>query len=174
VKPLYLTLVKDSAEQETALYATALSRNDFSSFLANYRGETCLFCQERIWKVRDVRLLFLPNGEHLACEIDNSILAPNTVDWRPQTMALNHKSIDLPNAIKACAEKYLRIFKLPSGSFDFGITSAGDWIFFECNPNGQWLWMELKTGIEIGRRFAKILLHHHNGNLDNNQENHIV
>jgi hypothetical protein len=50
------------------------------------------------------------------------------------------------------------------GSFDFGVTERGDWEFFEYNPNGQLLWMELKTGFELARRVAQILLEHHNSN----------
>jgi glutathione synthase/RimK-type ligase-like ATP-grasp enzyme len=43
------------------------------------------------------------------------------------------------------------------GCFDFIVTSNNDYIFLECNPNGQWLWIELETGYEISKIIAENL-----------------
>ena len=37
------------------------------------------------------------------------------------------------------------------------LTSSGDYIFFEVNPSGQWLWIEHLTGLPISRAIAELL-----------------
>lgn len=43
------------------------------------------------------------------------------------------------------------------GCFDFIVTLDNDYVFLECNPNGQWLWIELATGYDISKVIAKNL-----------------
>jgi hypothetical protein len=40
---------------------------------------------------------------------------------------------------------------------DFGVDAAGRWQFFECNPNGQWGWIEQETGLPIAAAIARLL-----------------
>lgn len=37
-------------------------------------------------------------------------------------------------------DKNLDAFRLVFGAFDFALTGKGEWVFLECNPNGQWGW----------------------------------
>lgn len=34
----------------------------------------------------------------------------------------------------------------------------GEYIFFEINQNGEWAWIELRTGMPIGKAIANILI----------------
>ena len=34
---------------------------------------------------------------------------------------------------------------------------SGEYFFLECNPNGQWLWVELETDLPISRAIAEFL-----------------
>ena len=43
------------------------------------------------------------------------------------------------------------------GAFDFIVTPDNKYIFLECNPNGQWLWIELLTGQKISEKIANAL-----------------
>ncbi|MFC5183451.1 hypothetical protein [Actinomadura harenae] len=45
--------------------------------------------------------------------------------------------------------RYLKVFGLEFGCFDFGLTERDEPVFFECNPNGQWSWLEERTGAPI-------------------------
>jgi len=38
------------------------------------------------------------------------------------------------------------------------VSHEGEHVFFECNPNGQWLWIEELTGAQIGKAIAELLL----------------
>jgi len=58
--------------------------------------------------------------------------------------------------------KYMQHQKLIYSSFDFVRSKNGEIFFIENNPNGQWLWLELQTGIKISEAFINTLLN--NGN----------
>lgn len=65
------------------------------------------------------------------------------LDWRRGDWgALVHESVDVPKPIKAALHAYLYAFGLAFGCFDFAIEAeTRQWVFIECNPNGQWAWL---------------------------------
>ncbi|HKQ47577.1 MAG TPA: hypothetical protein VJZ71_05880 [Phycisphaerae bacterium] len=165
VKPLYLSAVREGTKDAFTFYTTAIESSTLLESLAQQEKTAMLFVETCIQKSRDVRAIVFPDGTYFACEIDSSTLPSGEVDWRPTTMTHPHVECQLPADVLSKGMDYLRTMRLSSGSFDFGITSDGHWVFFECNPNGQWLWMELKTGVPLARRFASILTDHHQGSL---------
>ena len=52
---------------------------------------------------------------------------------------------------------YLEAFGLAFGCFDFAVDPDGVPWFLECNPNGQWAWMEDPTGAPMTSAFADLL-----------------
>lgn len=52
---------------------------------------------------------------------------------------------------------YLDHYGLVSGSFDLALDSHGGYWWLELNPNGQWGWLEEKTGLEMSAAFADLL-----------------
>jgi hypothetical protein len=65
----------------------------------------------------------------------------------------------VPKPVEAALHSYLAAFGLVFGCFDFALTGDGDdaedWVFIECNPNGQWGW--LPDSGDITTAFADIL-----------------
>jgi hypothetical protein len=53
---------------------------------------------------------------------------------------------------------YLTRFGLVFGAFDFAVTRTGAWWFLECNSNGQWAWLEERTGLPMTAALADLLL----------------
>jgi hypothetical protein len=53
--------------------------------------------------------------------------------------------------------QFMREFGLAFGAFDFGITPKGEWIMFECNPFGQYGWLEDELGFPITAALADLL-----------------
>ena len=51
----------------------------------------------------------------------------------------------------------LKEMKLNFGAFDFVVTPSGEYFFLECNPNGQWLWIEMRTGLKISEAITEVL-----------------
>ena len=60
--------------------------------------------------------------------------------------------------LRARLHAYMEAFGLNFGCFDFAVTKSGEPVFFECNPNGQWQWVENLTGLPIGKAIAEELL----------------
>lgn len=120
-------------------------------------GRTQLYLQENIVKLRDLRILLLPR-QVFACEIDTSSLPPGEPDWRRVTGALPHRMIGLDAPFERQLRDFLREMGIVSGSFDFALTNNGRRVFFECNPNGQWLWVEKLAGAPIAEAVANELV----------------
>ncbi|MFD8545114.1 ATP-grasp ribosomal peptide maturase [Streptomyces sp. NPDC059649] len=107
--------------------------------------------QARVDKVADVRVLVV-GGRAFPVRIDSDLL-----DWRKDYSALTYSVVGLPDHVEAALLAYLDHFGLVSGSFDLAVDRAGDHWWLELNPNGQWGWLEEKTGLEMSAAFADLL-----------------
>jgi len=109
--------------------------------------------QERIDKVADWRITIV--GDDVFCV---QINAPDgLLDWRYDYDALSYTAIEPPEGLVGQLHAYLKRFNLRFGCFDFGITAEGEPVFFECNPNGQFAWLEPPTGLPITAAVADLL-----------------
>ncbi|MFJ8795852.1 ATP-grasp ribosomal peptide maturase [Streptomyces sp. NPDC102462] len=112
--------------------------------------------QAEIPKTGDVRVTVV--GKKVFAQ---QIAAPDgALDWRRGDWdSLLHAPIAVPAAVEAALHSYLSAFGLVFGCFDFALTGDGDhaedWVFIECNPNGQWGW--LPDAGDITTAFADIL-----------------
>ena len=79
------------------------------------------------------------------------------VDWRSDYDALRYESIDTPCDVRYSIKTLLELLGLPFGAFDFTVTSDGEWVFLELNPNGQWGWIEDHTDLPITTAMADLL-----------------
>ncbi|MEU6071832.1 ATP-grasp ribosomal peptide maturase [Streptomyces sp. NPDC047082] len=112
--------------------------------------------QAEIPKTGDVRVTVV--GRRVFAQ---QIAAPDgALDWRRGDWnALIHAPINVPAPVEAALHGYLGAFGLVFGCFDFALTGDGDraeeWVFIECNPNGQWGW--LPDADDITTAFADTL-----------------
>ncbi|MGW0865351.1 MULTISPECIES: ATP-grasp ribosomal peptide maturase [Streptomyces] len=107
--------------------------------------------QKRVDKVGDIRVTVI--GEHtFAVRIDSGLL-----DWRTDYGTHTYTPVRVPPAVELAMHAYLSHFGLVFGAFDFALTDSGDWIFIECNPSGQWAWMEPPTGLPMTAALADLL-----------------
>lgn len=161
IKPIHAPIVvfeEKGQSRELSLLSTSKTAHELQEILDKYES-TFLFAQEKIDKKYDVRVNIFPNHA-VACRIDPSPEMKD-VDWRPSTGSCPHTIIDLPEVVEMSCRRFLRHMDLKWGAFDFGIDDRGLWYFFECNPNGQWLWIELMTKYPISRLLANELINHH-------------
>ena len=81
------------------------------------------------------------------------------IDWRRgPNLQLRHEVIYLPDDV---AEKCIRIIKVQSlrfGAIDLVRDPDGKIWFLECNPNGEWAWIETRTGLPIAAAITDELL----------------
>lgn len=101
--------------------------------------------QEYISKKAEYRLTIF-GGFHSAVKIDSSSLKGlANVDWRadPSYLAFIIPAALPDNLVNRC-RAILKTLGLRFGTFDIGETFDGEFVFFEVNEAGQWLWKELQ------------------------------
>ncbi|MER5214882.1 ATP-grasp ribosomal peptide maturase [Streptomyces sp. NPDC002838] len=113
-------------------------------------GTAHLF-QKRIPKTADVRVTVI--GAYVFCvRIDSDLL-----DWRTNYDQLTYTPVEPPPGIEAALYRYMDRFGLVFGAFDFCVAEDGQWWFLECNPSGQWYWLEPETGLPMCAALADLL-----------------
>lgn len=115
-----------------------------------------LYLQRYVEKKFDVRLTVV-GSELFACAIHQPVGDAPVEDWRGRVWELPHEIINCPDDIRRNVHAYMCAFGLNYGAFDFVVDHEDRWWFLECNPNGQWLWIELATGAKIARALARSL-----------------
>lgn len=79
--------------------------------------------------------------------------SPN-LDYRSDYAKVTYNAAGTPDEIIRCCVRYLCHFGIAFGAFDFAVDETGIWHFLECNPNGQWAWIQEKTGLPIAEAIA--------------------
>jgi len=123
-------------------------------------SQTVNFVQNYIEKLYEIRVTVVCE-KIFACKIDSQCLDENKgkVDWRQgYDYGLKHEIYNLPESVSEFCLKYLQRMKLNFGCFDFIVTPDKQYVFLECNPNGQWLWIENETGMKISEAIANSLI----------------
>lgn len=114
-------------------------------------GTAHLF-QQRVPKTGDIRVTVI--GDRVFCvRIDSDLL-----DWRTDYSRLTYTVVQPPPGIEQALRSYLRHFGLVFGAFDFAVDREQRWWFLECNPSGQWYWLESETGLPMRAALADLLL----------------
>jgi len=101
-----------------------------------------------------------------ACRIDSpQAHTPEAqVDWRLDIDNIPHSAHSLPDAIAQKCLDLCRALGLQYGAIDMIVTPEGEHVFLEINPQGQWLWVQQRTGLPIAEAIADWLMHPPAGN----------
>lgn len=108
-----------------------------------------MILQREVLKAADIRVTVV--GERVfAAEIDSQAFAEAEVDWRAgDTTRLGHAKHDLPVDMEEKCVDLVRALGLGFGAIDLVLDREGCYWFLEVNPNGQWAWIETRTGHPI-------------------------
>ena len=110
--------------------------------------------QENVQKSSDIRVTVV-GDEVFAAEILSQGRESSKVDWRPtDDPYLEHKAHNLPATIGRLCLRLVAHLGLMFGAIDFALKPDGSYVFFEINPNGEWLWLEDQLGLPISDRIA--------------------
>jgi glutathione synthase/RimK-type ligase-like ATP-grasp enzyme len=81
------------------------------------------------------------------------------VDWRRGgSLELNYRPHTLPKEIGSTCRRLVDRLDLSFGAIDMILTPQGEYVFLEINPNGQWAWIEQRTGVPMSRSLVDLLL----------------
>ncbi len=105
--------------------------------------------QEHISKASDIRVTVVED-EVYAAEIRSQDHESSKVDWRAaQDVDLEHRTHELPLTVANRCRELVSCLGLAFGAIDLALTNDGRYIFFEINPNGEWVWIEDQLGFPI-------------------------
>lgn len=141
-------------DQLKMLYAKVFSGSDKLPLQSNpYPG----LWQARVGKAREWRITVV--GDEF---FDAAIYTDETAkdDWRKHqaTDAVTFRAEAFPDDQKERCRDYLEAYGLRYGAFDFIEDSDGKITFLECNPNGQYGWLEAQLGLPISQALANELI----------------
>lgn len=114
--------------------------------------------QEAVAKDCDIRVTVV--GEKVfATAIDvEGDRKPEDVDWRDAKFKRKYSLHILPDRISKMCVKFTQSLGLKFGCIDLAFSKKGGYIFFEINPQGQWLPSEIVVGHDISGELVKMLL----------------
>lgn len=117
---------------------------------------TAHYFQEDIPKEYEVRLVAV-GGQVFGGKLITTSEAAGT-DWRTDYDHIEYDTVAVPTDVATAVRRFLGYYGIAFGSFDFAVTPAGQWVFFENNPCGTWGWVENRTGLPIAAAHAQYLM----------------
>lgn len=118
-------------------------------------GTTAHQFQRWVPKDHEARVFLI--GDRIFAAAIHAMTPAAHVDWRRDYRALRYEAIDPPADVITGILEYCVELELVYGAFDFVITPAGEWVFLECNPGGQYGWIEDAIGSPITEAIADLL-----------------
>lgn len=112
--------------------------------------------QELVPKVADVRVTVVGSAV-FAVRITTPPGAPLDFRVTPPAEA-GYETVALDDETLASIHAFVRSYGLRFAAFDFAEDRQGRLWFLECNPNGQWGWLEGPTGLDITGALVDLLL----------------
>jgi glutathione synthase/RimK-type ligase-like ATP-grasp enzyme len=151
----------ETNDLEYVFYAQKIKSDALVNLPEETFTQTVSFVQNYVEKAYELRITVV-GRQVFACKIDSQLLEEDKgkVDWRQgYDYGLKYEQYELPQEISGKCILFLKQLGLNFGCFDFIVTPAREFVFLECNPNGQWLWIEHATGMQISKAIAETLSH---------------
>jgi glutathione synthase/RimK-type ligase-like ATP-grasp enzyme len=83
------------------------------------------------------------------------------IDWRrkpkPNDFEAKMEPVLLPDKIEENIRNLMGLLSLKFGCIDMIVTPDGEYVFLEINPNGQWYFVQLESGLQIAEAIAELL-----------------
>jgi len=115
------------------------------------------YFQKYIAKKFELRVVIV-GKKHFSFRIDSQDCEISKIDWRFGIGELNFEISTIKADILKMLYKYLDISGLTTASFDLIIDPDDRPWFLECNPDGQWFWLDQLAEGAISRAFADHLI----------------
>lgn len=145
--------VKNGFSHDDDKVTLAMTRRVDRAFIDSFDSYAAvpMIYQREIVKAYDVRVTLI-GGHIFPVAIHSQEREDTEVDWRlwdVGTFDLKHEQIDLPHDVAAYCRAIAKHFDLGFAAIDLVRGTDGLFYFLEVNPNGQWAWIEQKTGYPI-------------------------
>lgn len=154
-KPVWksqLPLSGEVPEQPRFLYTNQV-RSEHLGWMDGVRATMHCF-QERIEKACDVRVIVI--GRRVFAVEIHAQTERARLDWRRAYADLRYAVHQLPPQLEQTLLSLVRLFGLQYSAMDLLLTPAGEYIWLELNPNGQFLWVAEPTGLPLAEAIAQL------------------
>lgn len=148
--------------QDYVFYSSKVDSKSIPDIPDEAFSQTVSFVQEYVPKAFELRVTVV-DEDVFAARIDTQDLDDDKgkVDWRQgYDTGMKLSVFDLPGEISDKCVTLVHALGLNFGCIDLIVRPDGQYVFLECNPNGQWLWIELETGMKISEGIARFLATH--------------
>jgi glutathione synthase/RimK-type ligase-like ATP-grasp enzyme len=113
--------------------------------------------QEEVPKLYELRVNIV-GQQVLSIKIDSQSSSISALDWRRyDIMNTPYTPYDLPKEVAAKCILLTRRLGLEFGAIDLIRRPDGEYVFLEINGNGQFLWAEQLSGVEVSNALACLL-----------------
>jgi glutathione synthase/RimK-type ligase-like ATP-grasp enzyme len=150
------TIQTDSnTDNWSTIYTTRLTKSILHQFAPHIAHTAHLF-QEEIPKAFELRVTIF--GTHVFATALYSQRSERTrIDWRRGYDELEYGIYTLPENVRSLCLELLAHLHLHFAALDLAVTPDGEYIFFESNCNGQWMWIETVTGQPLTEAMVDLL-----------------
>ncbi len=138
------------------IYTTPMSKDEFAQNASILRSAPGIF-QERVQKRFEWRVTIV-GGAIFPVRIHSQDAEKTLVDWRRDQIGTKYERGSIPDEVCDQLMAFQEAAGLIYGAYDLVETPDGEFVFLECNPSGQWLWLEDATGLPISEHVAASLL----------------
>ncbi len=139
-----------------------------NKFEQRIRAKQCGFSVSDIGSAHGVSVRLIPQAYELRITVFGEqvfacrLLSPDRDDTRalnwedPQSLP-PHEATTIPDHLAESCTLLVRDYGLAYGAIDVVVTPEGEHVFLELNPNGQWAWIEERTGLPLGNALIDVL-----------------
>lgn len=167
-KLIYKTLSSFIMPPNRVIYSTVISKDDIRNSKDTFAMAPGIY-QAYIEKNYELRITIV--GEKLfIAHIDSQSSKETAVDWRKNQLRPMYKPGKITPGLLKKLKKFHRLAGLTYAAYDFIVDKNENEIFLECNPGGQWLWIEDALDFKISEAIAEELMRGKGKNVSNGEE----
>lgn len=120
-----------------------------------------LILQKLVPKQSDLRITVV-GDQVFSAAIASQVRKETAIDWRAMHAVpecdLEHSDHYLPIKLQHQCIALTRSYGLRFAAIDLALTPKGEYVFFELNPNGEWVWIEERIGHPISDAIIDLML----------------
>lgn len=154
-RQVYKTVSSFLVPPDDIIFTNEISEADVRESFPNIRRAPGTF-QELIKKSYELRVTVVGH-EVYAVRINSQQSHETSLDWRRNQFQDMYEVANLNKELNTKLLEFHSRAGLRFGAYDLIVHEEGDPVFLECNPGGQWLWLELKLGLRISEALARLL-----------------
>ena len=140
---------------QTGILTNLLDSKDIESNKESFKRAPGIY-QEFIEKSHEARVTVVGDKIFTAL-VRTPTGGQGYIDWRYAQFEDVFEKYEIPLSLKNMLLTFQQEANLKYGAYDFIISPNGDWYFLECNPAGQYLWLENSLNLKISKAIANEL-----------------